>query len=138
MATVPLTYNPITGNFSGAVPTISVDGSGVTQPVSATTLPLPTGAATENTLNALNTNIAKEYGTWSYYSGTSGTVSVTAGQRILSISCHATIAGTTTINGGASIPIPANVGFSINMTGILVAPTVVFTNTDSYFIEVVS
>jgi hypothetical protein len=32
-----------------------VDGSSVTQPISAATLPLPTGAATETTLNSLNT-----------------------------------------------------------------------------------
>lgn len=36
---------------SGRVP---VDGSGVTQPVSATSLPLPTGAATETSLSSLN------------------------------------------------------------------------------------
>jgi hypothetical protein len=39
---------------SGRVP---VDGSGVTQPVSASALPLPSGAATEATLAALNTKI---------------------------------------------------------------------------------
>lgn len=37
---------------SGRVP---VDGSGVTQPISAASLPLPTGAATETTLAAINT-----------------------------------------------------------------------------------
>jgi len=39
---------------SGRVP---VDGSGVTQPIAAAALPLPTGAATETTLAALNTKI---------------------------------------------------------------------------------
>jgi hypothetical protein len=39
---------------SGRVP---VDGSGVTQPISAAALPLPAGAATETTLSALNTKI---------------------------------------------------------------------------------
>jgi hypothetical protein len=34
--------------------TLSVDGSGVTQPVSAASLPLPAGAATETTLSTLN------------------------------------------------------------------------------------
>lgn len=34
---------------------LSVDGSGVTQPVSAASLPLPAGAATETTLSAINT-----------------------------------------------------------------------------------
>jgi hypothetical protein len=37
--------------LSGRIP---VDGSGVTQPISVVTLPLPTGAATESTLSALN------------------------------------------------------------------------------------
>jgi hypothetical protein len=39
---------------SGRVP---VDGSGVTQPIEAVALPLPTGAASETTLAALNTKI---------------------------------------------------------------------------------
>jgi len=39
---------------SGRVP---VDGSGVTQPISAASLPLPTGAATEATLSTLNGKI---------------------------------------------------------------------------------
>jgi hypothetical protein len=42
---------------SGRVP---VDGSGVTQPISAAALPLPTGAATEDTLEALNTKIPSQ------------------------------------------------------------------------------
>jgi hypothetical protein len=36
---------------------VKVDGSAVTQPVSAVSLPLPTGAATETTLSALNTKV---------------------------------------------------------------------------------
>ena len=36
---------------------LKVDGSAVTQPVSAASLPLPTGAATETTLSALNTKV---------------------------------------------------------------------------------
>jgi hypothetical protein len=36
---------------------VKVDGSAVTQPVSAAALPLPTGAATETTLSALNTKV---------------------------------------------------------------------------------
>jgi len=43
-------YTPVSGR-------LPVDGSGVTQPVSAASLPLPTGAATETTLSALNTKI---------------------------------------------------------------------------------
>lgn len=42
---------------SGRTP---VDGSGVTQPVSAASLPLPTGAATETTLAAVNTKVPSQ------------------------------------------------------------------------------
>lgn len=84
------------------------------------------------------TNVDKSFGTWAYYGGTSGTITVGAGQRVLSISCHSTIGGSLTINGGATIPVPANVGFAINPRGNLVAPTIVYSSTDSYFIEVVS
>lgn len=37
--------------------TLTVDGSAVTQPVSATALPLPTGACTETTLDAVKTAV---------------------------------------------------------------------------------
>lgn len=37
--------------------TVTVDGSGVTQPISAASLPLPTGAATETTLDAVKTAV---------------------------------------------------------------------------------
>lgn len=107
-----------------------VTGSGPSGSTSVTIIsPVP--------LPVSNDNLNKSYGTWAYYSGAAGTVVVTAGQRVLSISCHATTVGSVTINGGTAIPIPANVGFSISMTGILTAPTVVFTGTDSYFIETV-
>lgn len=77
-------------------------------------------------------------GSWAYYAGASGTVTVSAGQRVIGIAAHATTAGSMTINGGASVPIPANVGLAIAPNGNLVAPTIVFTGTDSYFVEVVS
>jgi hypothetical protein len=77
-------------------------------------------------------------GTWSYYAGVSGTVTVTAGQRILGIAAHSTAGGSMTINGGSSIPIPAGSGIAISPAGNLVAPVLVFTSTDSYFVEVVS
>jgi hypothetical protein len=83
-------------------------------------------------------NVDKSFGTWAYYGGTSGTVIVSAGQRALSMSCHSTSGGTMQINGGQTIPVPANVGFAINPLGNIVAPTIVFSSTDSYFVEVVS
>lgn len=90
-----------------------------------------TGTVVEN-------NVDKSFGTWSYNGGTSGTVTVEAGKRVLSISCHSTNGGTLQINGGDIIPVPANVGFAINPLGNLVAPTIIYTGTDSYFIEMVS
>lgn len=86
----------------------------------------------------IEANVDKNFGTWAYYSGTSGTIVVGVGQRVLSISCHSTLGGSLTINGGATIPVPANVGFAINPLGNLVAPIIVYSGTDSYFIEVVS
>lgn len=41
---------------------LKVDGSAVTQPISAASLPLPVGAATENTLSIINNKITQNYG----------------------------------------------------------------------------
>lgn len=102
------------------------------------TLPLPTGAATEATLGALAADVEKNYGTWAYYSGINGTLVVPAGQRILGICAYAALGGTITINGGPTITLPIGVAVSISPNGNLVAPTVVFTGTSTYFVEVVS
>src|SRR5260221_3823286 len=104
------------------VVTVNADGS----------LVLSDGAASEATLTIISNNIAKGYGTWSYASGTSGTVTVGAGKRVIGIGCHSTAGGSITINGGSSVPVPANVGFAIEPNGNLVAPTIIFTRTDSY------
>lgn len=77
-------------------------------------------------------------GAWSYYAGTSGTVNVAAGQRVIGIAAHATGAGSMTIAGGASITIPAGLAYSFTPNGNLVAPQVVFTGTDTYVIEVLT
>lgn len=77
-------------------------------------------------------------GTWAYYAGASGTAAVSAGQRVIGIAAHSTAGGSMAINGGASVPIPANCGIAIAPFGNLIAPTLVFTGTDSYFVEVVS
>lgn len=108
------------------VGTVTVVPSG-TQDVHVTNVPEVTEA-----------NIDKSFGTWAYYGGTAGTINVSAGQRVLSISCHSTTGGTLQINGGQIIPVPANVGFAINPLGNLVAPTIIYSGTDSYFVEVVS
>lgn len=77
-------------------------------------------------------------GTWGYAAGTSGTVNVPAGAKVLQISATSTLGGSFTVNGGAAITIPANQQFTLEPRGNLVAPTVVFTSTASYVIEYVS
>lgn len=72
-------------------------------------------------------------GDFSYVAGAAG--SRTVAGRIQSIYVHATTAGSLTINGGDSIPVPANVGFVIAPEGRLVNATIVFTGTDLYIIE---
>jgi hypothetical protein len=79
-------------------------------------------------------NIAALTGVWGYAAGVSGSPSLPAGSRVLALAAHATSAGSLTINGGDSIPIPANTGWGLDgVFGQLVAPTLVFTGTDSYF-----
>lgn len=99
-------------------------------------LPLPAGAATEATLAGIKTDIDKNYGTWSYYSGINGSVGVTG--RVVGISAYSALGGTLTINGGATVTLPIGVAISIEPKGNLVNPTIVFTGTSTYFVEVVS
>lgn len=114
---------------------LKVSGSFISTPSGTQDVRLVATTATQPVTEA---NLDKSYGTWAYYGGAAGTITVAAGQRVLSISCHSTTGGTLTINGGASIPVPANVGFAINPLGNLVAPVIVYSGTDSYFVEVVS
>lgn len=83
-----------------------------------------------------NPDIPDLTGTWAYDAGVSGVEVIGAGRRVIGIAAHAGIlAGSMTINGGDVIPVPANSSITINPYGQLVAPTIVFTGTDSYFIE---
>lgn len=78
-------------------------------------------------------------GTWGYAAGISGTRALTGSKRVLAVTAAATAAGASmTINGGDSIPIPANFGFAFEPRGNLTDPTFVFTGTDSYFVEYVT
>ena len=65
---------------------LKVDGSGVTQPISAASLPLPSGAATETTLNNVYGRLVQDFGasttalrTASLIGNTSGTADFNAG-----------------------------------------------------------
>lgn len=80
-------------------------------------------------------NLADLSGTWSYAAGASGTVTLTGSKRVIGIAAHATTAGSFTINGGDAIPVPANSGIEIVPLANLVDPVLVFTGTDSYFVE---
>lgn len=91
-----------------------------------------------NPLPVSEANIDKGFGTWAYYSGVSGTVTVTAGQRVIGIAAHSTLGGSYTINGGSAIVLPPGVAVMFNPMGNLTAPTIIFTSTDTYVIEVVS
>ena len=79
--------------------------------------------------------LTNQAGTWGYNAGVSGTVTLTGTKKIIGIAAHATTAGSMTINGGNSIPIPANVGIQFSPIGTIVDPTIVFSGTDSYIIE---
>lgn len=120
---------PVTG------PVTDVQLRATAVPVSAASLPLPSGAAAETTLSALNTRTPQLVGTWGYAAGTSGTPTIGAGKRVISITAFASSAGSMTINGGDSIPLPANLAVSIAPLGNLVNPTLVFTSTSSFFVE---
>lgn len=74
-------------------------------------------------------------GAWAYAAGTSGTVTLPAGSKVLQISATSLLGGSFTVNGGAVINIPANQQFTLEPRGNLVAPTIVFSTTASYVIE---
>ena len=94
-------------------------------------------------LQLLNASVPDTEGTWSYYGGTSGSVSVTG--RVLTITAIAQqAAGSIQINGGDTIPLPygstdkVSSALTISPNGNLVSPSIVFTGTDAFFVEVVS
>lgn len=100
-------------------------------------LPLPTGAAKDATVTSTN----PYRGTSSYFGGASGTATIPAGARVVSLSAHAPAGsgGTVAIFGGQSVAVPANNGFSDGWSG-LVGPAgggnIVFTGTDSYYVVI--
>jgi hypothetical protein len=99
----------------------------------------PTGTFTAlASANSLATYNPITTGTWSYYAGTSGTVVVAPNWRVVGITAHSTSGGTLVINSGQTFPILAGTAIAIQPGGNIVAPTLVFTTTDSYFVEVVN
>lgn len=134
-------YEKLTG-------TIAVTGTfyPATQPVSGTvTANLGTidGAATDASLTTFSAKVPDEEGTWTYKAGVSGTVVVPALGRVIGIAASATGASATVvINGGDAIPITvptSGVGtVDIAPRANLVAPSIVFTGTTAYLIEIVT
>lgn len=82
-------------------------------------------------------NVLRPFGAWAYSAGTNGTVVVAANKRVVGVGAFSTAGGSMTINGGDSIPIVANTAFNFNPMGNLVAPTIIFTGTNSYMVETV-
>lgn len=95
-------------------------------------------ASDQSAIAVTNSFQSNQTGTWGYDSGVSGTATIGAGKRVIGIAAHATTAGSFTINGGPSIPVPAASSVEIQPLGNVTNPTIVFTGTDSYFVEFVS
>lgn len=88
-------------------------------------------------------------GTWGYAAGTTGTVTVPKGARVVSIAVHSSAgSGSLVIFNGATIPVvngapPLVLSFlhgllqSGNDTTTAGSQDLVFANTDSYFVEYV-
>jgi hypothetical protein len=86
-----------------------------------------------------------EVGTWGYSSGALGTLTLTGGKRVLQITAISLeVAGSITINGGDVIRLPygnvdkVSTEITIQPQGNLTDPVIVFTDTDSYFVEYVT
>lgn len=78
-------------------------------------------------------------GIFGYKSATNGTLTLTGSKRVLSITASSgNTASTIQINGGDIINIPILKNISIEVAGNITDPTIVFTNTTSYFVSYVS
>lgn len=90
-------------------------------------------------INALVTADGRASGVWDYRTGSAGTVVLPAGARVRGIAASTTTSpGTLMINGGTPTPIAANDSIEIEPSGNLVAPTIIFDSTVSYFVEFVT
>lgn len=74
-----------------------------------------------------------------YHTGTSGTVTLAAGEKMIGMVCVASApGGTVTINGGDAIPLVANIPFSQgteSRTEEWVGVPIVFSGTAMYFVK---
>lgn len=77
-----------------------------------------------------------------YAAGAAGTVTLPANAILVAVVAHATTAGSFSIFGGASIPVPANTQIALDFKHALfqansASKALVFTGTDSYFVHYV-
>lgn len=77
-----------------------------------------------------------QVGDFGYAAGVGGTRVITG--KVLTIVAHSTVGGSVVINGGDTIPVPANVGFAFSPSGLLVNPSIDFNGTDMYLVEYVT
>lgn len=77
---------------------------------------------------------------WGYLTGTAGTTNVPATSKVLTITALAGYDGSPSIavNGGAAIALPHGASLTIQPRGNLIAPSIVFTGTTTYFVEYVT
>ena len=84
------------------------------------------------------------FGYWKQYAAASGTVTLAKGAQLIQLRAHSSAGGTVVIFGGPAIPIiTGESAFILRFDhGLAVAPsatpTIVFTGTDSYFVEAIS
>jgi hypothetical protein len=107
-------------------------------PPPITSLPLPTGAATEATLAIIKTDIEKPLGTWKHYSGISGGILTLAGERVIGITAYSKAGGEIDLDGAVLAVIPPGVSVAIEPNGNLAGiHNFLFTTTDTFIVEVV-
>jgi hypothetical protein len=111
--------------------TVSVSNFPASQPV--------TGTFFQTTQPVSTAYTTQQVGTWNYYAvAGGGTVTVGSGQRVIGIAAHSTAGGSFTINGGATVTVPANSSIEIQPIGNVTAPTIVFSSgIDAAFVETV-
>lgn len=100
---------------------LKVDGSAVTQPISAATLPLPSGAATESTLSTINTKIpalgqaAMATSTPVVIASNQSGIPVTDNGGSLTVDGAVTVSGTVAVNGiSGTVSLPTGAATASN------------------------
>lgn len=89
----------------------------------------------QNPLPVIEQNTSGAFG---YVSGVSGTVTLTGGKKVKSITAVSTAGGTIVIDGGDTFIIPPNGNFTDDCNYNLVDAEIVFTGTVSYYVSYIS